>query len=102
MDFLKSTNHVNTQNFLEKILDNELMPTITRPTRITQTSATLIDNILVNSENVGNFSSSLCIDNMSDHLPCVTVIHNALMTGKEPVTDNNKKTRQKKSDKTKY
>ena len=86
MDFLKNTNHVNTQNFLEKILDNELIPTITRPTRITQTSATLIDNILVSSEYVGSISSSICIDNMSDHLPCVTVIHNVMMTGKEPVT----------------
>ena len=86
MDFLKSTNHVNTQNFLEIILENNLIPTITRPTRITQTSATLIDNILVSSEQIGSIRSSICIDNMSDHLPCVTILQNTLMTGKEPVT----------------
>ena len=32
MDFLKNTNHVNTQNFMETILDNKLIPVITRPT----------------------------------------------------------------------
>ena len=91
MDFLKSTNHVNTQNFLERILENNMMPTITRPTRITQTSATLIDNILISSEQIGNIKSSICIGNMSDHLPCITVLQNVLMTGKEPVTINTRK-----------
>ena len=91
MDFLKSPNHVNTQNFLEKILENNMTPTITRPTRITQTSATLIDNILVSSELIGSIRSSICIDNMSNHLPCITVLQNALMTGKEPVTIHTRK-----------
>ena len=85
MDFLKNTNHVNTQNFMETILDNKLIPVITRPTRITHTTATLIDNILVDSNQIGNLTSSICIDNTSDHLPCMAVLHNILMTGKEPV-----------------
>ena len=85
MDFLKNTNHVNTQNFMETILDNKLIPVITRPTRITHTTATLIDNILVDSSQIGNLTSSICIDNTSDHLPCMAVLHNILMTGKEPI-----------------
>ena len=91
MDFLKSTNHVNTQNFLEGILETDLTPTITRPTCITHSSATLIDNILVSSELIGSTKSFIGIDNMSDHLPCITVLQNALMTSKEPVTIHTRK-----------
>ena len=35
LDFLKSEKHPNTQSFLEFNLDSDLMPTITRPTRVT-------------------------------------------------------------------
>ena len=91
MDLLKSNNHINTQNFLERILENNMTLTITRPTRITHTSAMLIDNILVSSEQIGSINSYICIDNMCDHLPCVTILQNALMTGKEPVTIKTRK-----------
>ena len=37
MDLLKSHEHRCTQQFLDILLDNELIPTITRPTRITKT-----------------------------------------------------------------
>ena len=47
LDFLKSDKHPNTQSFLEFNLDSDLMPTITRPTRVTQKSATLIDNVFI-------------------------------------------------------
>ena len=40
-DFLKSDKHTQTQTFLEFNLDSDMMPTITRPTRVTQTSVTL-------------------------------------------------------------
>ena len=85
MDFLKNTNHVNTQNFMETILDNKLTPVITRPTRITHTTATLIDNILVDTNHIGNVTSSIGIDSTSDHLPCMAILHNILMTGREAI-----------------
>ena len=47
MDLLKSHEHCCTQQFLDILLDNGLIPTITRPTRITKTSATLIDNVFI-------------------------------------------------------
>ena len=46
-DLLKSSDHKQTQYFLDTLLNKELFPTITRPTRITHHSATLIDNIFV-------------------------------------------------------
>ena len=47
MDFLKSDKYPQTQEFLELNLDTDLKPTITRPTRITTKTATLIDNIFI-------------------------------------------------------
>ena len=47
MNLLKSHEHCKTQQFLDLILEYELVPTITRPTRITNSKATLIDNIFL-------------------------------------------------------
>ena len=49
---------------------NSFMPTIYKPTRITESSATIIDNILVN-EVTGN--SAILVTDVSDHLPTVFV-----------------------------
>ena len=45
IDLLKSERHEATGKFLDTILLLKLWPVITRPTRITQQSATLIDNM---------------------------------------------------------
>ena len=50
LNLLKSNSHTSTQKFLDIIISNRLLPTITRPTRITQQTATLIDNILISEE----------------------------------------------------
>ena len=47
LDFLKSAKHGPTNDFIETNLNFGMIPTLTRPTRITKTTATLIDNILV-------------------------------------------------------
>ena len=44
LDLLKSTRHSQTQQFLEITLEANLIPTITKPTQVTNSSATLIDN----------------------------------------------------------
>ena len=55
------------------MLENNLLPTITHPTQITQSSATLIDNIFV-SENLHRFfESAILLKDISDHLPIVAL-----------------------------
>ena len=60
-------NNKETNDFLELITTNSLIPLILKPTRITSHSQTLIDNILTNiTENkvvAGNITTSI-----SDHL----------------------------------
>ena len=75
LDFLKSDHHRPTNDFVNLILDNQQILTITRPTRIAKQSATLIDNIIVNQSHSEKLTSLVLIDDTSDHLPCVTVLH---------------------------
>ena len=51
-----------------------MVPCITKPTRVTKSSATLIDNIFVPLNLVPNMSSYIIIEDMSDHLPIVMIL----------------------------
>ena len=74
LDFLKAANLSGTERFIQTNLEFNLMPTITRPTRITKSSATLIDNIFVSQTLCGNYFSSILVDDISDHLPSICII----------------------------
>ena len=76
MDLLKADIHKPTRRFLDTILDAGLMPSISKPTRISHTTATLIDNIIIDQRQNGNYESFVLIDNTSDHLPCAMVLDN--------------------------
>ena len=74
LDLLKSDHHSNTQDFIETNLNSNLYPTIIRPTRITKTTVTLIDNIFVSLDLYSICNSWILIDSTSDHLPCLLSI----------------------------
>ena len=50
LDLLKSTSHKQTELFLKSNLEQGITPAITRPTRITKSTATLIDNIMISKK----------------------------------------------------
>ena len=85
LDFLKSEIHQPTGNFIDIVLQNNLLPTVTRPTRITKTTATLIDNILISNQLYMNTYNVIVIDDISDHLPCLSVIKNFKLTRRESI-----------------
>ena len=68
MDLLKHESHSVTAQFIESLFAFGFLPMITKPTRITAHSATLIDNIFTNNTTVSS-KSGLIISDMSDHLP---------------------------------
>ena len=70
LDFLKENKHAHTRKFIESNLDFNLFPVITRPTRVTYNSATLIDNIMISEKLQINYKSGIMINDTSDHLPC--------------------------------
>ena len=51
------------------------MPCITRLTRITKTTATLIDNVFISQYLHNSFDSCILISDISDHMPSVVNIH---------------------------
>ena len=56
LNLLNYAKNIGTFEFLESVFSNNFTPQINLPTRITGTSSTLIDNILINSqENVYTF-----------------------------------------------
>ena len=70
INLLNIENHEASQEFFDVMMSNSLVPTITKPTRVTHKSATLIDNIFCNSlfENDRLYSGILYTD-ITDHLP---------------------------------
>ena len=68
IDLLKFKSHSATDGFLNTLGSNFFQPYIMQPTRITNHSATLIDNIFFNSIEHFTISGNLVYD-LSDHLP---------------------------------
>ena len=83
MDFLKSTKHPQTQEFLEMNLDSDLKPTITRPTRVTTKTATLIDNVFLSQRLQYQYTSNILVDDLIDHLPSIIRLKNQKKCKKE-------------------
>ena len=70
IDILNYASHVHTAQFVDMMSSNGFLPLITRPSRVTATSATLIDNIFTND--IGDINHSvqgLFITDISDHFP---------------------------------
>ena len=74
IDLMKIEVDVTTSQFCDTITSNLFVPHITCPTRITNTTSTLIDNIFSNSLNfMDGISGNLTI-NISDHLAQFLII----------------------------
>ena len=82
LDLLKHKKHNPTRAFTEAILDSNMVPSITKPTRITKSSAMLIDNIFIPLSLAPLSDSYIILEDMSDHLPTLLVL-NGLDTGKK-------------------
>ena len=67
IDFLKCAIHSQTEDYLDMLYSNSFLPVITKPTRITPHSATLIDHIYTNTS--ANVISGIGLIDISDHLP---------------------------------
>ena len=69
IDFYKYHSDKFTSEYLDMLFDLGYMPLITKATRITDHSATLIDHIYSNSPQKV-LKSGICLADLSDHLPC--------------------------------
>ena len=85
MNLLKSHEHRKTQQFLDLMLEHNLVPTITRPTRITNSTATLIDNIFFSKLLQRSLDSMILLEDISNHLPSLVLMKQTKMMNKEPL-----------------
>ena len=75
INLLKFDSHHQTNDFVNCLFSHSFMPVIiiNRPTRITESSATLIDNIITNCH-LSNMISCIPYAHVSDHLPVILTI----------------------------
>ena len=78
IDFLKADDHRATGELLDVLYCYNVFPLIPKPTRITSTTATLIDHILTNNldDNMMHIQGILCTS-ISDHYAVFHVASNA-------------------------
>ena len=72
LNLLNHQSHGSTGEFLDIMYSFMFYPLITKPSRITSSSATLIDNIFINHF-ANDIKSGLFFTDISDHLPVFTI-----------------------------
>ena len=69
------SSHTETNDFINLMVSNYLLPRILHPTRVTDHSATIIDNIFSNNCELDTLSGNL-LSQISDHFPQFLIIKN--------------------------
>ena len=84
LNLIKYMQNRGVNQFLENILTNNFIPHITLPPRVTEKSATLIDNIFINNyeHNCVSGNITTCI---SDHLPQFLIIEDLKQTSNKEI-----------------
>ena len=75
IDLLKVNDHKDTNIFYNNLIAQHYLPAITKPTRITTSTHSLIDNIFCTNW-AKLLSASIIISDISDHLPIVAQFSN--------------------------
>ena len=73
-NLLQIDSHAKTKELLDIFLSSNLVPSITKPTRITHSSSTLIDNIYISASHALPSFSCILTTDISDHLPIMVFI----------------------------
>lgn len=89
-DYLKINDHKPTSDLFDHFISNGLVPVITKPTRITHSTASLIDNIYIKLNDT-HVTSGILTTKLSDHLPIFAFYGKTNRTKPEPVTRESRK-----------
>ena len=85
LNLLKANQHKGTSHFLDTLLEFDMIPTITRSMCITNSNATLIDNIYIGGKIQRNYESYLIISDISDHLPLLLLLKQMKVKDNTPI-----------------
>ena len=73
VNLLNCENHIPSSEFLELFYSNNFFPLINKPTRVSTSSATLIDNIFYNDIENPKILKGILYTDISDHFPIFTI-----------------------------
>ena len=76
---LLNNDHAPTNDFLDVCFSYSFLPLITRPTRITQSTSSLIDNIFTNDIQNNNYYKGIFVSDVSDHYPVFFISQNIVL-----------------------
>ena len=79
---LNYDSHTPTFDFMNTLFSNNFLPCITHPTRISNNSATIIDNIFTNLTN-SKITSGNILTHISDHFPQFLILENINISHKK-------------------
>ncbi|XP_077968768.1 uncharacterized protein LOC144422802 [Styela clava] len=82
IDLLGQSTDLATMKYIDTHLANLSLPLITKPTRVTRTSSTLIDNIFTNAINY-DLSSFVILTDISDHYPQFCTVSTSIFTRRQ-------------------
>jgi hypothetical protein len=69
LNLLNSNTHLPTSEFIDINFTHSVFPVINKPTRITSSTTTLIDNIFTSSSFLSDSTSGILMWEISDHFP---------------------------------
>ena len=81
LDLLKCDEHAPTMEYLNTLNANSYLPMITRPTRVTQKNATLIDNIFTNNvSSTDHYLNGILLNDITDHFPVYHITNKTIQS----------------------
>ena len=83
INLLNCDKHTPTEDFINMMFSSSFFPTINKPTRVSNTSATLIDNIFSNDSEAESLFHGILYTDISDHYP-IFYIDNSAKIHSEP------------------
>ena len=86
LNVLDRDNCKKVQNFLNLLYQNNMIPIINKPTRVTKTIATAIDHITTNCFANTNFKTAIYKSDNSDHFPICVFSSPMIYENKNTVT----------------
>ena len=75
LDLLKSDSHSPTNDFIETNFAYSHIPLICKPTRVTASTATIIDNVFTNRIDESQTTIGILLSDLTDHFPIFFIKH---------------------------
>ena len=86
LDLLKHDSHIPTNSFIDLNFAQSFIPLISKPTRVTKDTASLIDNIFTNTIHKSPITNGIIITDISDHFPIIYIKYSDQNTVKKKHT----------------